>query len=468
MITCNRCGNMNHTGAVNCQTCGAPLSSKVEGGFSPRVGPQEQQEGLPAWLELLRAGERSAIPTNNNNPSKFSAADLVEDGALPSWMRPGRPDVKETAATHQSSPVRSASFPGPNTDDKKFPPHGLAANSLIDEQALPSWMRENKEPVAQTPQMDIPASSLIQPEFVPDWLKTMQPQQSSAFNPAQSNVSSPKPASPASPLGASFSARDLVDPQSLPSWMGQNAAVPVPPEFAKQPHNLSPSSLIDMESLPSWMRESGQNVQERNSGGFPPVSPAQSDQPWPGVSGQPFPASGQSWQAPGVSGQPFPASGQSWQPRSTRATIPAPMANSPVEGGGLAAASFVDVSSLPEWLRPVADQQQMGGSPPQNPAPIGNPRSSAYGIPPRVDNVQVPSRPRSELNPNGNSEVAANVFASVLGVASTAPQFPGAPAPYGQMPMQQGMLPTDNSMPDPNMGGMQRQAGPAQQPGYGR
>ena len=61
--------------------------------------------------------------------------------------------------------------------------------------------------------------------------------------------------------------------------------------------------------------------------------------------------------------------------------------------------------------------------PPQQPAIT--PRTG-YNIPPRVENVRVPSRPRGEINPNDDNEAAANVFASMLGVASTAPNFPGA------------------------------------------
>ncbi|WP_126549625.1 hypothetical protein [Dictyobacter kobayashii] len=86
MIKCNRCGKMTPAGAV-CQACGAPLAGMVDNGPAPRMGFQDQPE-LPAWLESLRAGERTATPTNN--ATSFSPADLIEDGALPSWMRAER------------------------------------------------------------------------------------------------------------------------------------------------------------------------------------------------------------------------------------------------------------------------------------------------------------------------------------------------------------------------------------------
>ncbi|HEX3641582.1 MAG TPA: hypothetical protein VHV10_09850, partial [Ktedonobacteraceae bacterium] len=55
------------------------------------------------------------------------------------------------------------------------------------------------------------------------------------------------------------------------------------------------------------------------------------------------------------------------------------------------------------------------------------------GGPPRVENVRVPSRPRSEMASSETSEMAASVFASMLGVASSAPNFPGpSGVPYQQ------------------------------------
>lgn len=51
---------------------------------------------------------------------------------------------------------------------------------------------------------------------------------------------------------------------------------------------------------------------------------------------------------------------------------------------------------------------------------------STTGTPSRIENARVPSRPRGEIAPQEQSEIAANVFSSVLGVASSAPYFPSA------------------------------------------
>ncbi len=447
MITCNRCGNLSPAGVVNCQTCGAPLSSVVETGSGPsRMAAPQDQPGLPSWLESLRAGERSAAPANNN-PSNFSPADLIDDGALPSWMRSGRPDVNDGAASSPHAALRSSSTPGPNTDDSK----GINAKSLIDEGSLPSWMQENRQATGPIPQGGIAASSLVQPDFVPDWMKALQSPQSPVSGPI---MPSTQPISPQSSVLSAqygqpvqsgrqdefaqqpppgFSAGGLIDQQSLPPWItqqeGKNPSVAAVESAA--PGGLSPSSLLDMDAVPSWMRERGQ--QEQRSGGFPSAQPNQSWQSVP-------PA----MQTPPLQNPPGPTSQQ-----------PMPVPPAPGQGNSLSASSFIDPNALPEWLRSETEQRQAGSPMPQSQSPAMNP-GAGYGVPPRVENIRVPSRPRGEINPNEGNEAAANVFASMLGVASTAPNFPGSPAgqPYGmQSPSPGGHMPA----------GMQ---GPQQPQGY--
>jgi len=103
VIKCNQCGKMNAAGTVNCQLCGTPLSSTVDSGMSPRSTSTEQPE-LPAWLESLRAGERSAAPANPM--ANFSAADFVDEGSLPSWMRAERNETKDNTGANPSVPIR--------------------------------------------------------------------------------------------------------------------------------------------------------------------------------------------------------------------------------------------------------------------------------------------------------------------------------------------------------------------------
>ncbi|HCP73433.1 MAG TPA: hypothetical protein DIU08_02185, partial [Ktedonobacter sp.] len=86
MITCNRCGKPTLAGMANCQNCGNPLTNTMSdgraSGNTPGMASPEQPE-LPAWLETLRSG-------GSTGASNFSAADLIDEGTLPSWMQPGR------------------------------------------------------------------------------------------------------------------------------------------------------------------------------------------------------------------------------------------------------------------------------------------------------------------------------------------------------------------------------------------
>ncbi len=420
MITCNRCGRQVTAGLANCQYCGMPLQGKSRSGTNPGMGTSEQSE-LPAWLESLRANERPVPPAQGQQ--NFSSADLIDEGTLPSWMRSDRAD----SISNKHPALRPSSMPGPNTDGDFITPKSFTASSLVDEQSLPSWMQEKlSETEFSTPQppsqQHLAASSLVQPDGMPEWMKSIQ----------QQAPQSPAPFQQAGPVSQQkgVSADDLIDQQSIPPWMANQNSAPsfgqgnqpafernTPPPRNEQ-HGFSASSLLDMNALPSWLRESSQ---ERNRQGPEPNLP---DQP-----------------------------GQT------------PNSN-------IAGASFVDVNALPEWLRSVADQRQ-GGSMPSQPQGVGgNPRQGSFSVPSRVENVRVPNRPRSEKEAHEESAVAANVFASMLGVASAAPNFPMQPqggnfaqqqGPQNwQAQPQQGMPPQQNPM----SGGAPPTGYPGQQQGY--
>ena len=448
-MTCNQCGSAVPDGVMNCQRCGKPL--KADNGFGPRMGGGgQEQPGLPAWLESLRVGERPSAPANA--ASKFSTADLIDEGVLPNWMRSERPGSSGMTGPNPPVAAPPPSSPTPSNKESVQPKGmngGLNAQSLVDERSLPSWMQEGKQSAGPVSQGDknIAASSLIQPEYVPDWMKTLQQQSPT------SNAPSPAPrippvqpmpsAQPSQPMkwvepmsspAQGISPRDLIDETALPSWMapqnvqGQAAFPPANGRPASagqlgQPSQLEPSkglsgsSLLDMNALPSWLQaQAGGQMQGSSNNMVPP-----------------------------------PAQAPSWQ--SQQPPMQAPATNA----AGVPAASFIDVNALPEWLRSAA-----GPDAPAMQSMPGSPRPGSYAVPSRIENVRVPSRPRSEMNPNESSEVAANVFASMLGVASSAPQFPSAPAssPYAQQNlMQQGMPPIPEPIsgisPRPSVGGPQ-------------
>jgi len=78
------------------------------------------------------------------------------------------------------------------------------------------------------------------------------------------------------------------------------------------------------------------------------------------------------------------------------------------------------------------------------------PKQSTFGVPPRLDNMRVPGRPRGEMGYLEESEEAANTFSSMLGVASVAPNFPGLqPSAQYQQNMPQPQAYSGTGMPVP-------------------
>ena len=475
MIKCNRCGSVNTAGTVRCQSCGSALSSMDTSGSISNAMSQEQS-ALPAWLESLRVGERAPRPTNNS--PKFSTVDLIEEGSLPSWMHAQRNETQNVTGANMPVPLRPSSLPAPSTDSQPFPASGFAAQSLIDEQSLPSWMQEREASTPLPPQGGMPAANLVDHGSVPDWMKSLQQRPSGVADPRQpmqvpsteSEVKRVEPVSGPPSSSPGFAARDLVDQQSLPDWMTQlnkqNSAASASREPLKQQSDpfsrpvmneqqqpiqpeqkrFSARDLIDQQSLPTWMHpQNGQNPSNggqnpSNGGQNPPNSgqEKQSNQPATGLPASSLldmnalpawltgneqlqGASSASSQPPAPmtsSNRPLP----SQQPAMQGPTTDLP----PGQGGRIAASSVIDMTALPDWLRSAGDQQSVPQTPPQS-------SSAPYAGPPRVENVRVPSRPRDEVSASETSEMAATVFASMLGVASTTPKFP---APSG-VPYQQ-------------------------------
>ncbi len=343
------------------------------------------QPELPAWLETLRSSERPPSPAGNE--SLYTLPGSIDENALPSWMRSDKMDN-----SGKMPAIRPASRPAPNTEGGLTNSAGMSASSLIDEQSLPTWMQEPPAPSqSQLGQESIPAASLVQSEALPSWMKAVPPQSSQAQQ-AQSTTPSisgqmPYAYTPPAVPQQRLSGNDLIDQQGLPSWMSaQTSSTPAQ-------GNMTAGSLIDANALPSWLREEVQ--QEQRGVSMPP---------------------------PGAPRAPAAPSMQSVQPMQP--AQPATMNNN------ISASSFIDVDALPGWLRSAEEQRsasdaRSGNNGDQN-------RPGAAGAPARVENMRVPSRPRAEMPSLEESAVAANVFASMLGVASA--NVPGQPQ-NGQLPL---------------------------------
>jgi hypothetical protein len=346
VIICKSCGESMHVSLANCQRCGMPLYSDNQREMEPHEDFRGQSE-LPTWLESLRVNERSNSPVSDQ--SHFSTSDLIDEGALPGWMRQENAEMIEKSNTGKYPAWRPASMSAPLTDEGNIPPEGIPARSLIDEQSLPSWVHTttNSMPLTPDSQNDFSAASLIQPDDLPDWMKSM-PQ-------------SPQPSVPQNNVwGDAQSSANQVREKYTPDPVYNNNSQLPPQNFQAEPSGLNASSLLDANSLPGWLREGDQLQTYGDS---------------------------QSGQAS-------------------------------IGNDGLAGSSLIDANAVPGWLRSFDDQQQ------PNMQSMGNIRSYSNGTAPRIDNVRVPSRPRGEMVPQEQSEVAANVFSSFLGVASSAPYLP--------------------------------------------
>lgn len=451
MIKCNRCGKMTPAGAF-CQSCGTPLAGMVENESSqssPMMSYQDQLE-VPAWLESLRAGERPAAPANNPINTSFSPSELIDEGSLPSWMSSKPSDARGNTVTNAPQSTYSAPFPDQSSDFEEGSSTGFQAQSLIDEKSLPSWMQAgNPGSSSPTNGEGLSAASLVQQDNLPDWMKTLQPQSAPPRgNPGQGNQpaqgaaafpSSGQPAPAPSSVTSGFAARDLIDQQSLPSWMkpqnertndnsgsfpfnqnqnqtGQSGSTGAQAAF-------SASSLLDVDALPSWLREGSQNssqyprINANASGSAPQAGQNNGQGAW--LAAQP---SNTGWPAAQPSNAAWPGTGPTGPPAQVSGQAPSANSMTPSDGGALSASSFIDNSSLPSWLR----SGQSTDMPSAQPTTPPGSQAGSYTMPPRGENMRVPSRPRGEVNPTDTSEMAANVFASMLGVASTAPNYPAS------------------------------------------
>ena len=425
MITCNYCGKPTQDGLAHCSYCGKPLVQTMSSGAG-RVATPGQPE-LPAWLETLRAGEPGMTPPgglNGNAESSYSPDDFVDESLLPSWMQAERNDVGDSNPSGKHAAQRPASTPAPNTDGAFIPTKGMSASSFIDAQFLPSWLQEKQIATPSSPQDSISAASLVQPDALPTWMRTAPSEQAPTPQPPSQYNQYNQSAPPQAIMG-----NDLIDQQVLPEWLAGKNVQPI----ANGQTGFAASSLVDQDELPPWMREGNSEQRSVSAEAFapPPLANPQTSMYLPQQGAVQVPAQ----QSP--TGQ---VNEHIQGPRQQQSEPSAPQMNM---NSSLSASSFIDVNALPEWLTApssgrfgaTSSQEQQGANEQQRPV----------GMPPRSEYVRVPSRPRNEASSSEDSTIAANAFASMLGVASAAPFFPGQQAKDASM--GQGQMPAAQSLP---------------------
>lgn len=295
---------------------------------------------------------------------------------------------------------------------------------------LPTWLESlranERPPVPPAGQPGFSTADLIDDDGLPGWMRAGQAREAgesdSSKHRAVRPAAMPAPNTDAGMLQArSFSAGDLIDPVSLPSWMNPGQATPGVPTVSGRdddlkvypqgvPPQYSASDLVDRRSLPDWITSNQQVPQPPSAtwqGNPPPIAPAPVNPAPPAMN------------APGGSQSGLSASSLldvNSLPPWLREGQQGQAGSSPMSAG-----SLIDVNALPSWLRAVDGQPQglQGQQAGRNVPP-------PYGAAPRIESARVPVRPRAEMMPPEQSEAAANVFSSVLGVASVSPQYPAS------------------------------------------
>ncbi len=247
----------------------------------------------------------------------------------------------------------------------KAPPNQFAANTLMNGDALPGWLRE----AGATP---APPAHYAPP---------------------------PAPAPMPDPRDAAY--YQQYAPQQQQEWPQQMASDPRDPRqqrLASPGAAIASNALFDEASLPEWLRQSGgvdgggQPTMHQVAGYAPPSQmPFAGNQPYSPPVQPGFPVAEPS--APTA----FPTLNQAVAPRGMPTSDPTQRGGAP----GMAAQSLIDETALPTWLRsqpqlPQAQQSQLAQPPsalesawarPQPPAapqwdrPVGNPSHAAAGTP---------------------------------------------------------------------------------------
>lgn len=270
----------------------------VRPGFS--MSDLVSEEALPDWLR--QASAESAQPTQRY-PAPGAPAYSPPQAyppAYPPVQQPPAPAYGSYAAAPADEPPYQRpdanAFPGIESAGSYQGPFvgggGMPASSLLDPNALPSWLGGQQGQAAPDPMRGgegMRAQSLVDDSALPGWLRN------EPGAPAQAPAAPPPPAvpgwegypaaAPMSPMapgaipgvpgiapggyaGAQqqqpmripmggqqgLSASQLIDPNALPEWMQAQGGAGMPQPAASAQPGWSASDLIDPSMLPGWVR----------------------------------------------------------------------------------------------------------------------------------------------------------------------------------------------------------------------
>lgn len=253
-------------------------------------------QALPTWLQAQepkteQGGQGNTGPAGSPS-GVFSAAELVDTQALPAWLQAQPPAASHTSgALGTSGPLEgrqpSSKISPIPAEFSKQRTGEFSAVELVDTKALPTWMKEAAPasgPLASqggafapTPAAEsaFSAASLVDTHELPAWMRGAESSGAST-SASWGSPGAPPAADPAVSQGApadlssgqtgGFSAASLVDSNALPDWLrpAQSGALSASSvsgaDLRLDPNEqsgLSAASLINHDDLPEWMRSQG-------------------------------------------------------------------------------------------------------------------------------------------------------------------------------------------------------------------
>ena len=268
VTTCSRCGLMCPAGTYVCPQCGMNLIPKSAPPFdaqpdwmrSPDTN-RPYSSGGTGSLEQQYPQYSGGVPGTQPGagmPQRISMNSLVNDDALPEWLR--------SAANSGALPSRPAPPEFPGTGSLSYAPYGqppaarpptptgsgnLRANNLFDESALPEWLRTGA--AGQNP-------------VLPPTSRQMPPTPMENGYP-ESGYSAPLEGAPMGPAGSMgpVGGPRAPGPYGASAFPGIEQAgsfqSPAPPQSG-----MPAPSLIDTNALPQWL--SGRPEADRNFSGY--------------------------------------------------------------------------------------------------------------------------------------------------------------------------------------------------------
>jgi hypothetical protein len=424
-------------------------------------GGGADDDAVPDWLQQVYSDAQVPplhidSPPLSAGPKQISGSDLLDGRSVPTWLQ-------EAAQTSPLANISDILAFTPPADQPSNPPHAgeqrlslssasgsgaepVSANSLIDANSLPDWMRKLDDDsllkgtsgsgfAAEASQDGAPdfysASELVDTRALPTWMKAQE-------SPTGSEVSTQSMDQSASSGSASdfYSASELVDTHALPTWMKGQEPAQASESFAGQAQSaplgsasgiISAAELVNTQALPAWLK-----AQEPPAAPTPDTSAGSPGQSAPlgsasgiiaaselvDTAALPAWMKGQEPVASPASGVPSASSAfEAVRPPSSKMT-PMPVGFAKESTGAFSAAELVDTKALPAWLKNVGSD--VGSSTSQG----GLNASSASAGPiigsELVDTGALPVWLRgAESSPGTSDSFAASAFPTPRGTGPT-------------------------------------------------